>query len=165
MLVGTFAFANENNVEPSKNSTIIENTITDPFPAYDVSMDLNVDCSASCTFSSCSQTGECGCSCSWFKCTCTSNNKEIEAVVGVSMNKEQYNNTKKFANVLKSLNEKNADQAFSHLSAMVESLKHKDYDSFSKEKTSFLKEIHLISNQGKNKLNKLFEDLGATERV
>lgn len=76
------------------------------FPNYDSSMLIpELDCSADCTFSSCSGKGNCTCSCSWFKCTCKKKEQSIDPQERVSMNKEQYEKTKLLALVLKSLDE------------------------------------------------------------
>ncbi len=155
LLSSGFVFANSNF---AKSKEI-------PFPEYSKSMDLNIDCSASCTFSSCSGNGTCSCSCSWFDCRCYYPIKE-ELTLLPSMNKKQYDYTKALANLLKDLNDENATKAYNHLSALVSSIKNKNFKSFVTEREAYISSIKNIREQSKkDQINLFFEVIGAEERI
>ncbi|QOW09902.1 hypothetical protein Q73A0000_05775 [Kaistella flava (ex Peng et al. 2021)] len=136
-----------------------------PFPEFSKAMDLGVLCRADCTFTSCSGSGSCSCSCNWFKCTCSKEGEEEEQLAVVSMNETQYKKTKLLANILSESKNENAIQAYSSLVNMVTNLKSKNYLQFQSERAIYLKNIFNVDVETKEKLNLLFEVIGAKERV
>ena len=155
VLMGSFAFANVSEV------------VLKEFPTYSIEMDLGVDCSANCTFSSCSGSGNCTCTCSWFTCTCKQNGDVLEIRNAIiSINQEQYNNISEMAKVLKSLTDDSyASIAFNDLSTMMENLKVKDYESFETNRGNFLNSMNNLNDDSKSALNNFFEIIEAEERV
>ena len=134
-----------------------------PFPSYTKSLDFNVDCSADCTFSSCSGSGFCGCSCSWFSCKCAEVPRE--ELSAVSMNELQYKKTRALANLLTNTKDSKAALAYENLVNMINFLKVKDYKSFNTEREKYINNMQNLNNQTKSKVNLFFEVLGAQERV
>ena len=134
-----------------------------PFPSYSKALDFNADCSADCTFSSCSGSGFCGCSCSWFRCKCSEVPKE--ELSAVSMNEIQYKKTRALANLLINTKDSKAEFAYENLVKMINFLKQKDYKSFYNEREVYYKNMQSLKDETKSKVSLFFEVLGAQERV
>lgn len=158
----TFSFAKVNSDLPK-------------FPTYSQSMDLGIDCSADCFFSSCSGAGTCSCSCSWFDCSCApSNPKDIKPIAkanqnvhveDISMNKIQFERTKDFAMFVKSLKTESTDEVYTNLTEMVKALKEKDNNAFNKTRKSYLSSLNNLKQDNKEAINNYFVKVGASERI
>lgn len=150
------------------------------FPEYSKSMDLGYDCSASCTFSSCSGVGTCSCSCSWFSCDCQPSNpkdkgpKMFEQLAfaskdvhtsDISMNEKQYERTKAFAAMLASIGKDDTNKVYVSLVKMIDSLKNKNDDDFNTYRKEYFNNLKNVSNVNREFINNFFSNLGAVERI
>lgn len=143
------------------------------FPSYSQSMDLEIDCTASCWFNSCSGAGTCSCSCDFWGCDCAPSNPKdltpktnvIVNVETISMNKIQYDRAKDFAMFLKSLNSKKTDDTYNYLVEMINHLKNRNNDGFNEMRNKLISNLHDLDNLKKNEINKYFERVGAKERI
>lgn len=148
------------------------------FPEYSNTLFIESSlsgCSASCIAmgggtNSCSGSGDCTCSCSSFQCECKANPDTSmgysQPEINISINKVQYKNLKELAYILYDTNDNNANQAYMHLSGIVESLKDKDAINYHKQRDLYFASLYKISsNEVKAKLNIFFEKIGLTDRV
>lgn len=135
------------------------------FPTYSQSMDLGVNCSADCTFSSCSGSGSCICTCNWFKCNCLTVEKDKDKELTISMNESQYIKTRDLANFFKNLSSQDTDNIYKNLATMVSAIKIKDFENFEKERSIYISGLEKLPTQTKEKINNYFIKVGASERL
>lgn len=147
------------------------------FPSYSQSMDLGVDCTASCWLNSCSGAGTCSCACGFWSCNCKPSNPKEQSpmaenyitqrvkIEDISVSEEQYKRTKDFAMFLKALDSKETDKAYTYLVGMINYLKDRNNDGFNEMRTKFLSNLNDLDNLKKNEINKYFEKVGAKERI
>lgn len=128
-------------------------------------------CYASCGTSSCAGSGCCTCSCNTFECACKPNPDPdpwgyAEPQIDISIDRGQYKNLKQIAFLLYNANDKNANEAYVHLSNVIKTLKEKDALGFHKEKELYFQSLAKIGdNDCKVKLNNFFEEIGVADRV